>query len=185
MSSNRVPRTRGFEPTVVAGKAGDLLIWDTFMPHGHTFNTSGRVRLNQFLTMYPCEDEAHYRNALRVMWPNSSPNHDGSDLGTVVSCVCISPVEVLCPRVCKDRKNLTTWLQQCGGLEAERKNRVEQWRLGCVIDYPPSWPEYDFSDGWPESELRPNGRDQPKCPLTTLGRRLLGLERWPNSCNDL
>ena len=121
------------------------------MPHGHTFNTSpDRVRLNQFLTMYPCTDEAHYRNALRVMWPNSAPSRDGSELG-----------------------------EFCGGLEAERRNRVEQWRLGCMVDYPPSWPHYDFSSGWPESELRPNGRDQPECPLSPLGRRILGADVWP------
>ena len=32
MSSNRVPRTPEFEPTVVPGKAGDLLIWDVRAP---------------------------------------------------------------------------------------------------------------------------------------------------------
>ena len=83
----------------------------TFMPHGHTFNTSpDRVRLNQFLTMYPCADEAHYRNALRVMWPNSAPSRDGSELG-----------------------------EFCGGLEAERRGVRPQGRrrhardLGCDV----------------------------------------------------
>ena len=32
MSSNRVPRTPEFQPTVVPGKAGDLLIWDVRAP---------------------------------------------------------------------------------------------------------------------------------------------------------
>jgi ectoine hydroxylase-related dioxygenase (phytanoyl-CoA dioxygenase family) len=151
MRTNRVPRTAGFESVVVPCKKGDLLIWDTFMPHGHTYNTTrDRCRLNQFMTMYPCADEAAYRDALRVMWPNSAPSLDGSELG-----------------------------KHCGGLEAERQSRVKQWRIGCALDYPPEWPSYDFSGGWPESHLVPNGRDTPRCPLTQLGRRILGLELWP------
>jgi ectoine hydroxylase-related dioxygenase (phytanoyl-CoA dioxygenase family) len=150
MRTNRVPQTAEFEPVAVECKAGDLLIWDTFMPHGHTFNTTrDRCRVNQFLTMYPCADEKSYRNTLRVMWPNSAPARDGSELG-----------------------------EHCGGLEAERQNRVAQWRLGCALDYPPGWPQYDFSSGWPENELRPNGVDQPECPLTQLGKQILGLEPW-------
>jgi ectoine hydroxylase-related dioxygenase (phytanoyl-CoA dioxygenase family) len=88
MSTNRVPDTLEFEPTAVAGKAGDLLIWDSFMPHGHTFNTTSappKVRLNQFMTMYPCDDEAEYVSLLRMMWPNSAPSRDGSALGELVS----------------------------------------------------------------------------------------------------
>lgn len=142
MSSNRVPCAPEFEPTVVAGKAGDLLIWDvrllsypcnlpsllvhfvltltgltwircaqTFMPHGHTFNTSDRVRLNQFLTMYPCEDEAIYRDALRVMWPNSAPSHDGSDLGDVVSSA-----STLLPTTCLYLLRLPSPLPPVGSL---------------------------------------------------------------------
>ena len=71
---------------------------------------------------------------------------------------------------------------QCGGLAAEAESRVTQWRLGCALDYPPGWPEYDWEGAladWPARDLVPNGRDVPACPLSTLGMRILGAEPWP------
>eukprot|EP01047_Picozoa_sp_COSAG01_P100533 COSAG01_NODE_30377_length_617_cov_0.698842_2_plen_86_part_01 len=84
------------------------------MPHGHTHNTTeDRVRVNLFLKMFPCDDEASYARTLRLLWPNSPPAHDGSELGEL-----------------------------CGGLEAERLSRARQWQRGFALDYPSSWPDY-------------------------------------------
>ena len=61
--------------------------------------------------------------------------------------------------------------EKCGGLEAERRSRVEQWRHGLSTDFGRPTPE----------RMRTGGQawDTPSCPLTPLGRRLLGLDPWP------
>lgn len=136
---NGTPMEQGLEsPTPIAGKAGDLLIWDSFTPHGHCYNTSEKPRLAQFLTMWPATEEGH-EASLRVFWPGSSPSDDGSTLG-----------------------------EKCGGLEAERLSRILQWREGLQTDYERPLPErVAFQD------------DVPSCSLSLLGRRILGLEKWP------
>jgi len=137
--SNGVPMEQGMEsPTPIAGKAGDLLIWDSFSPHGHCYNTSPKPRLAQFLTMWPATEEGH-EAGLQVFWPSSPPSNDGSSLG-----------------------------EKCGGLEAERQSRIEQWREGLQTDY-----------GRPVPERVAGQEDLPSCPLSPLGKRILGLEPWP------
>ena len=42
-----------FELVQVGGKAGDLIVWNSYLPHGNSRNSSDRPRLAQFLTMYP------------------------------------------------------------------------------------------------------------------------------------
>jgi ectoine hydroxylase-related dioxygenase (phytanoyl-CoA dioxygenase family) len=39
----------------VAGSAGDLVIWDSFLPHGNGLNTNGagQPRLCQYVNMWP------------------------------------------------------------------------------------------------------------------------------------
>lgn len=37
----------------VPGKAGDLVIWNSLLPHGNAANTSARPRLAQYITMMP------------------------------------------------------------------------------------------------------------------------------------
>jgi ectoine hydroxylase-related dioxygenase (phytanoyl-CoA dioxygenase family) len=39
----------------VEGKAGDLVIWNSFLPHGTGPNTSDQPRLAQFITMVPAD----------------------------------------------------------------------------------------------------------------------------------
>lgn len=114
------------------------LIWDVFTPHGHCRNTSSKPRLAQFLTMWPATEEGH-GTGLRVFWPSSLPSNDGSALG-----------------------------EKCGGLAAERRSRIAQWREGLQTDY-----------GRPEPERIAGQDDVPSCPLSPLGRRLLGLDPWP------
>ena len=137
--SNGLPMEQGLEsPTPIGGKAGDLLIWDSFTPHGHVHNTSSKPRLAQFLTMWPATEKGH-ETGLRVFWPSSVPSNDGSPLG-----------------------------ERCGGLEAERLSRVVQWRKGLQTDF-----------GRPVPEKIPGQDDVPSCPLSPLGRRILGLDLWP------
>jgi len=140
-STSGAPMECGLEsPTPIAGKAGDLLIWDSFSPHGHCRNTSSKPRLAQLMTMWPATEAGH-EAGLHVFWPSSLPAHDGSALG-----------------------------EKCGGLEAERESRITQWREGMQA-------HYDL----PEPEKVTGQGDVPSCPLSPLGRRLLGLDPWPTA----
>lgn len=55
----------------VPGKAGDLVIWHSSLPHGAGKNTGTHPRLVQYITMYPAreEDEKH-RNYRIEAWRN-------------------------------------------------------------------------------------------------------------------
>jgi hypothetical protein len=44
---NAAPHETRFEPQRMRGDCGDLLIWDSFLPHGATANTSTRPRMAQ------------------------------------------------------------------------------------------------------------------------------------------
>ena len=45
----------GYEVITPAGNAGDLLIWDYFLPHSNSPNRSQIPRLVQIVTMFPVE----------------------------------------------------------------------------------------------------------------------------------
>ena len=49
------PSLAGLEPTAIVGGAGDLIIWNSFIPHGNAANTSDSPRLAQFVTMVPAD----------------------------------------------------------------------------------------------------------------------------------
>ncbi len=51
------PDTSGFEITKVNMKAGDLLIFNSMLPHGIRPNHSDRPRIAQYLSMTPAEEE--------------------------------------------------------------------------------------------------------------------------------
>jgi hypothetical protein len=59
----RLPDPAGLEIKTIPGKAGDLLIWHSLLPHGNSRNRSSKPRLAQYITMYPPrgEDERAYR----------------------------------------------------------------------------------------------------------------------------
>lgn len=49
----RFPDLTGLEVRSIPGRAGDLLIWNSLLPHGNGENTSPRPRLAQYISMYP------------------------------------------------------------------------------------------------------------------------------------
>ncbi|HXF63961.1 MAG TPA: phytanoyl-CoA dioxygenase family protein [Caldilineaceae bacterium] len=59
------PALEGLEVKTIPGKAGDLLIWHSLLPHGNSRNRSNKPRLAQYITMYPArednEEERQYR----------------------------------------------------------------------------------------------------------------------------
>ena len=57
---------------VVPMKAGDLLVWDSFLPHGNGVNRGDHVRYAQYVTMMPVGDE-RLRQERRECWKTNSP----------------------------------------------------------------------------------------------------------------
>jgi ectoine hydroxylase-related dioxygenase (phytanoyl-CoA dioxygenase family) len=51
------PDISGFEIVKVESKAGDLLIWDSRLPHGIRENQSDRPRLAQYIAMFPARQD--------------------------------------------------------------------------------------------------------------------------------
>ena len=52
----------GYELRHVTGKAGDLLIWHSFLPHGSCRNEGARPRMMQLITMYPWDSECTFNS---------------------------------------------------------------------------------------------------------------------------
>lgn len=51
----RFPDLSGLQVQSIPGRAGDLLIWNSLLPHGNGCNTSDRPRLAQYITMSPAD----------------------------------------------------------------------------------------------------------------------------------
>ena len=61
-----LPDTSGFEPTKVKMEAGDLLIFNSLQPHGIRANRSNKVRIAQYISMMPAEEENEALRAWRI-----------------------------------------------------------------------------------------------------------------------
>jgi hypothetical protein len=74
----RRPDLTGFEVQAIPGKAGDLLIWHSLLPHGNGRNRTNQPRLAQYITMYPPRDNAEER-AFRIQaWQERLPPRGGA-----------------------------------------------------------------------------------------------------------
>ena len=71
------PDTSGFEIVKVKLEAGDLLIFNSLLPHGIRANTSGdKVRIAQYISMMPAQEE---NEALREWRINSWQSRDAME----------------------------------------------------------------------------------------------------------
>jgi len=61
-----LPDTTGFEPTKVKMEAGDLLIFNSLQPHGIRVNKSNKVRIAQYISMMPAEEDNQELKAWRI-----------------------------------------------------------------------------------------------------------------------
>lgn len=57
----------GFEVRRVGGKAGTLIVWNSFLPHGNSRNTSDSPRLCCYVTMFPPESPSLFKG-WRTNW---------------------------------------------------------------------------------------------------------------------
>jgi hypothetical protein len=72
-----LPDLTGFDIRFVPMRAGDLLIFNTLLPHGIRPNrSSDRARLAQYIAMYPAEEENAARRETRIgLWANRDTPH--------------------------------------------------------------------------------------------------------------
>src|SRR5579872_5119123 len=68
------PALNGEKVVVVPGKAGDLLIWNTLLPHGNGHNTSNKSRFAQYIFMNPGRfDDTETREYRIACWRDRLP----------------------------------------------------------------------------------------------------------------
>jgi ectoine hydroxylase-related dioxygenase (phytanoyl-CoA dioxygenase family) len=101
--------TRGHEVIYVPAAAGDLIVWDSHLPHGNSKNLADPPRLAFYVSMRPADD-----------------SH-----------------------------------------EEGRRASVKSWQSGRCVPWWCGRSGYDRVEPWPPAELTP------------VGRRLLGIDPWP------
>ena len=70
----RQPDISGFELIGVEMNAGDLVIWNSLLPHGTGRNNSTRPRLAQYISMFPAKDEDEALRQERITsWRERAP----------------------------------------------------------------------------------------------------------------
>ena len=70
----RHPALEGMEVKTIPGKAGDLLIWHSLLPHGNSRNRSNKPRLAQYITMFPAREENEEERQFRInAWKERRP----------------------------------------------------------------------------------------------------------------
>jgi hypothetical protein len=62
------PGLNHWKTTQIEGKAGDVILWSTKLPHGTAPNLSKRPRVAAFVTMQPPPDDAKLRESMKVWW---------------------------------------------------------------------------------------------------------------------
>jgi ectoine hydroxylase-related dioxygenase (phytanoyl-CoA dioxygenase family) len=62
------PGLNHWNATQVEGKAGDVILWSSKLPHGTAANLSDRPRLAAFVSMEPPADSAQLRQSLKTWW---------------------------------------------------------------------------------------------------------------------
>ena len=93
------PDTTGFEPTKVKMNAGDLLIFNSTLPHGIRANTSGdKVRMAQYISCMPAEEDNEELRQWRInSWQSREPLEGYAFPGDPLEREKANPVAELTP----------------------------------------------------------------------------------------
>jgi hypothetical protein len=62
------PGLKNCKTTQIEGKAGDVILWSTKLPHGSAANLSHRPRIAAFVSMQPPTDSAEHRASMKRLW---------------------------------------------------------------------------------------------------------------------
>jgi hypothetical protein len=70
------PGLNDYPATQVEGKAGDVILWSTRLPHGSAANLSTLPRVAMFVTMQPPTESQQYRESMKTWWQTRrAPDH--------------------------------------------------------------------------------------------------------------
>ncbi len=70
------PALNDCQTTQVEGKAGDVILWSTRLPHGSAVNLSRRPRVAMFVTMQPPPESPLYFESMKTWWlTRRAPDH--------------------------------------------------------------------------------------------------------------
>ena len=67
------PDISGYDLVGVEMQAGDLVIWNSQLPHGTSRNNSDRPRLAQYISMFPAPDDDPLRQERVASWRDRTP----------------------------------------------------------------------------------------------------------------
>ncbi|SPF41939.1 putative Protein involved in biosynthesis of mitomycin antibiotics/polyketide fumonisin [Candidatus Sulfopaludibacter sp. SbA4] len=62
------PGLNHWKATQIEGKAGDVILWSTKLPHGTATNLSDRPRVAAFISMEPATDDPQVRKLMKNWW---------------------------------------------------------------------------------------------------------------------
>lgn len=62
------PGLKHWETTQIEGKAGDVILWSTKLPHGSATNHSKWPRIAAFVSMEPCGENPRLRESMKEWW---------------------------------------------------------------------------------------------------------------------
>ena len=62
------PNLNQSSTTQIEGKAGDVILWSSKLPHGSATNSSSWPRIAAFVTMQPASDDAKVRELMKSWW---------------------------------------------------------------------------------------------------------------------
>ena len=62
------PGLNYLKTTQVEGKAGDVTLWSTKLPHGSASNLSDQPRIATFVTMQPRDEDPQLRESMKSWW---------------------------------------------------------------------------------------------------------------------
>ncbi len=62
------PGLNRWKATQIEGRAGDVILWSTKLPHGTATNLSDRPRIAAFVSMHPATDDAQLRDSMKSCW---------------------------------------------------------------------------------------------------------------------
>ena len=67
------PDISGYELVGVEMRAGDLVIWNSMLPHGTSRNMADKPRLAQYISMFPAPDDEALRQERVTSWRERKP----------------------------------------------------------------------------------------------------------------
>lgn len=62
------PQLKQYRTTQLEGKAGDVILWSSKLPHGSATNSSGSPRIAAFVTVQPAISDVKVRELLKSWW---------------------------------------------------------------------------------------------------------------------